>query len=88
MNLDTRHDRALTVAEAAEFLNTTEIAVLDLIHRQVIAASNIGKGSQRPRWRILSSDLGKFLLSTRPMPLEETPRRSPRRKAAVKDYFA
>lgn len=87
MNLDTTFDRALTVAQAAEFLNTTEIAVLDLIKRQAVPASNIGKGSQRPRWRILASDLGKFLLSTRPAPLQPTTPKRSRKTASVKNYF-
>jgi excisionase family DNA binding protein len=87
MNLDTTNDRLLTVQQAAEFLGVSGIVMLDLINRNVIAASNIGRGSQRPRWRILASDLGKYLVSTRQPVIEPAkPKRATRK--ATKDYFA
>lgn len=86
MNLDTQNDRALTVQQAAEFLNVSEIVMLSLIQNRTIAASNIGRGQQRPRWRILASDLGKYLVSTRQQAVEPVkPKRAPKR--ATKDYF-
>lgn len=86
MNLDVVNDRALTVQQAAEFLGVSELVVLDLVNRQVIAASNIGRGAQRPRWRILASDLGKYLVSTRQQAVEPAkPKKAPKR--ATKDYF-
>lgn len=87
MNLDTTNDRALTVQQAADFLNVSEPVMLSLIQGGTIAASNIGRGSQRPRWRILASDLGKYLVSTRQPAIEpQKPKRAPKR--STKDYFA
>ena len=86
MNLDTTNDRALTVDEASKFLGVSSIVMLDLINRNIISASNIGRGSQRPRWRILASDLGKYLVSTRQPAIEPTkPKRAVRK--STKDYF-
>jgi excisionase family DNA binding protein len=87
MLLDINEDRAYTVQDAAKFLGVTEEAVLSLIHRGELPASNINTkpNAQRPRWRILSSDLGRFLMKTRhQVPTAQPKRRS---KAAVKDYF-
>ena len=86
MNLDTTNDRALTVDEASKFLGVSSIVMLDLINRNIISASNIGRGSQRPRWRILASDLGKYLVSTRQPAIEPTKPKKATRKA-TKDYF-
>lgn len=88
MNLDTINDRALTVAQTAEFLNESEIVILDKINSGLIPASNIGRGSQRPRWRVLASDLGKYLLSTRQPAIEPAKPKRVARKTATKDYFA
>jgi len=85
--IDIEQDRALTVQQSAEFLGTTEEAVLSLIKREEIAASNINTkpGAVRPRWRILASDLGKFLLRTRHQTEQATPKR--RASTTTKDYF-
>jgi Helix-turn-helix domain len=88
MNLDTQNDRALTVQQAADFLGVSELVMLDLVKRNIIAASNIGRGLQRPRWRILASDLGKYLVSTRHQAPTPQPPARRRAKAATKDYFA
>ena len=89
MTIDTEQDRALTVQQTAEFLGTSEECVLGMISRNEITASNIQTkpNAVRPRWRILASDLGKFLAKTR-LPAQEqkaTPKRS---KAVSKDYFS
>jgi hypothetical protein len=88
MNLDTENDRALTIQQAAAFLATTELVVLDLVKRGTIQASNIGRGKQRPRWRILASDLGKYLLATRRPVIEPAKPRRAVKRSPVKDYFA
>ena len=64
MLLDIDQDRTFTVQDAAKFLSVTEESVLALIHRGELTASNVNTkpNAQRPRWRILSSDLGRFLL--------------------------
>jgi hypothetical protein len=87
MTFDTANDRALTVQQAADFLAVSEIVMLDMIARGIIPASNIGRGSQRPRWRILASCLGMYLVSTRQPAIEPAkPKRAVRQ--ATKDYFA
>ncbi len=89
MLLDIDQDRACTVQFAAEFLGVTEESVLALIKQGVLPASNINTkpDAQRPRWRILSSDLGRFLLKTRHYVPTVAPK-AKRAKATVKDYFA
>jgi len=88
MTIDLLTDKAHTVQETAEFLGTTEEAVLSLIKRNELPASNINTkpNAQRPRWRILASDIGKFMLKTRQQSQVATPKPK-RTKAAVKDYF-
>lgn len=87
MTLDTLNDRALKVQQVADFLGVSESVALDLIARGIIPASNIGRGSQRPRWRVLASDLGKYLVSNRQPAIEAAkPKRAVRK--AEKDYFA
>ena len=88
MTIDMLTDRTHTVKETAEFLNTTEEGVLSLIKRNELPASNINTkpNAQRPRWRILASDIGKFLLKTRQKSQVVAPK-SKRAKAAAKDYF-
>jgi excisionase family DNA binding protein len=85
--LDTQNDRALTVQQAADFLGVSEIVMLDLINRNEIEASNIGRGPQRPRWRILASSLGKYMVAKRQQAFVEPvkPKKAPKR--ATKDYF-
>ena len=65
MTIDLLTDRAHTVKETAEFLNTTEEGVLSLIKQNDLPASNINTkpNAQRPRWRILASDIGKGQLT-------------------------
>lgn len=89
MLLDIQEDRAYTVQDAAKFLSVTEESVLALIHRGELPASNVNTkpNAQRPRWRILSSDLGRFLLKTRHQVAAVAPK-TKRAKSAAKDYFA
>lgn len=86
--IDIEQDQAFTVADAAKFLQVTQENVLSLIHRGELHASNLNTkpNAQRPRWRILSSDLGRFLLKTRHQVPTVTPK-ARRAKSAVKDYF-
>lgn len=88
MTIDLLTDKAHTVQETAEFLGTTEEAVLSLIKRNEIPASNINTkpDAQRPRWRILASDIGKFLLKTRQQS-QAAVQKPKRRKSSTKDYF-
>ena len=88
MTIDLLTDRAHTVKETAEFLNTTEEGVLSLIKRNELPASNINTkpNAQRPRWRILASDIGKFMLKTRQQAQAIAPKQK-RNKSSVKDYF-
>lgn len=88
MTIDMQTDKAHTVQETAEFLGVTEEAVLSLIKRYEIPASNINvkPNAQRPRWRILASDIGKFMLKTRQQSQAVAPKQK-RVKAATKDYF-
>lgn len=88
MTIDLLTDRAHTVKETAEFLNTTEEGVLSPIKRNELPASNINTkpNAQRPRWRILASDIGKFMLKTR-QHAQSIATKPKRNKSSVKDYF-
>lgn len=89
MLVDIDQDRTFTVQDAAKFLSVTEESVLALIHRGELPASNVNTkpNAQRPRWRILSSDLGRFLLKTRHQAPTVAPK-TRRAKTVAKDYFA
>lgn len=50
----------MTTAEAAELLKCSEQHVRNLIKRRRLAAADIGGGG-RPKWRILRSELDRFL---------------------------
>lgn len=78
-----------TVKEVAAILKLKEDAVLSLISRGDLPASNINTktDAQRPRWRITDSDLGKFLLKTRHQAAPTEPARRSR-NVATKNYFA
>ncbi len=81
--------RTLTVAQLAEFMQTTEDTVLQKIHGGEIIASNINTkpNAIRPRWRILESDFASFLMRTRfqsPI-LALKPKKA--RRTSGKDYF-
>ena len=82
--------RTLTVAQLADFMQTTEDTVLKKIHGGEIIASNINtkKNAQRPRWRILESDFASFLMQTRfqSLAVAEKPKRA--KRTVGKDYFA
>lgn len=80
-------ERTYTVSQASEFLQVSEETVLNLIHSGRLAASNIGKSSRRPRWRILSTDISSFLIASRPEKFQSAPKRRPSLKPK-KDYFA
>lgn len=79
----------MTVAQCAEYLQTTEESVLQMIHNGELAASNIvtKNNAQRPRWRILEVDLAALLMRTRFQSnvVATKPRRS--KRTASKDYF-
>lgn len=83
-------DRAHTVQQAAEFLGVTEEAVLSLIRRGELQASNINTrpNAQRPRWRILASDIGRFMLKTRHQVAVDRPKSRRAKAGTTKDYFA
>jgi excisionase family DNA binding protein len=75
--------RYLTVADAAEEISVTDHAVLALIHRGELSASNVSLGSSRPRWRIASDELTRWLTSR-----ETAPRITRRRRqtTAITEY--
>ena len=82
--------RTMTVAQCADYLQTTEESVLQMIHRGELAASNIvtKKNAVRPRWRILEVDLASLLMRTRfqsPI-VSSKPKRAER--TSGKDYFS
>ena len=55
--------RYLTVADVADHIGLTVHAVLALIHRGDLAASNVSLGKSRPRWRIAADELSRWLTS-------------------------
>ena len=82
--------RTMTVAQCADYLQTTEESVLQMIHNGELAASNIvtKANAVRPRWRILEVDLASLLMRTRfqsPV-MADKPKRV--KRTVVKDYFA
>lgn len=76
--------RYLTVCEVADRIGLTVHAVLALIHRGDITASNVGSGTQRPRWRVAPDDLSFWLTSRQARPTQRINRR--RRTATVTEY--
>ncbi|HBE70979.1 MAG TPA: hypothetical protein DDW52_22765 [Planctomycetaceae bacterium] len=81
-------DHLITVKEAAETLRTNEEYVLDLIRQGKLKASNINAkpNAQRPRWRILASDLGAFLVAQQFSPPKPPNKRN--RSRFSRDYLA
>ena len=82
--------RTMTVAQIADYLQTTEETVLQMIHRGELAASNINSkpNAQRPRWRILETDFASLLVRTRfqsPVLANVKPKRA--KRTSGKDYF-
>ena len=83
--------QTLTVAQCAELLQCTEESVLKMIHRGELNASNINtkRDAQRPRWRVLETDLASLLMRTRfqsPV-MAQKPKRPTRKATPTKDYF-
>lgn len=59
-----------TVAQVAERLGVGDETVLAHIASKRLAASNVGLGTRRPRWRITPEALDRFLsASTAPKPV-------------------
>ncbi len=83
--------QTMTVAQLADFMQTTEEAVLNKIHGGEIVASNINTkpNAQRPRWRILETDFAAFLVRTRFQSAVQTekPKRARAKRTSAKDYF-
>ncbi len=82
-------DTIHTVQEVADYLGVNHETVLALINSGELVASNVSSGTQRPRWRILASDVGKFLMRTRRQaePKSAPTRKRRRKAAATKNYF-
>ena len=57
----TSENGMLTVAGAAELLQTSSEQVLALIGSNRLKAANVGKGIKRPRWRISREVLDQFM---------------------------
>lgn len=83
-------EKALTVRQIADYLQTTEESVLGMVHRGEIAASNINlkPNAQRPRWRVESSEFRRFLLRTRHQAAVDRPKPRRAKASSGKDYFA
>ncbi|MFM9961772.1 MAG: hypothetical protein ACKV2Q_11160 [Planctomycetaceae bacterium] len=76
--------RYLTVAAVADQISLSVPAVLALIHRAEIVASNVSIGTHRPRWRIADEELTRWLTSRQSGPTPRITRR--RRSAAITEY--
>ena len=74
----------LTVADVSARIGLTVPAVLALIHRGDIIASNVSIGTHRPRWRIAADELTRWLTSRQSGPTTRITRR--RRTAAITEY--
>ena len=61
------NEKYFTPQEAAELLSTNDDKVIAWIHSNELDAIDVAKSknSQRPRWRISESALGRFIISRR-----------------------
>ncbi|GAB5407223.1 MAG: hypothetical protein Aurels2KO_54540 [Aureliella sp.] len=78
--------RTYTVAQAASVLQMGDDAVLAEIKNGNLGASNVSKGTKRPRWRILEEDMVAYLRGLRapvsPRPRMQSPAKRPRKHIA------
>ncbi|MSR55803.1 MAG: DNA-binding protein [Gemmataceae bacterium] len=65
----------LTVQTVADQLTVKQQAILDWIRTGQLVAVNVGRGTERPRWRIASTDLDAFLAGRRATPAVKPDRR-------------
>lgn len=77
-------ETALTVSDVAKRLKLSPDTVLALIHAGRLAASNVGLGAHRPRWRITPEALDLFVTG-RSAPKPAVRRR--KRHTAVTEFF-
>ena len=66
----------LTPPQVAKQLSVDPATVINWIRSGELKASNVGKGAQRPRYRILRGDLDAFLESRQPQALVTKKRQS------------
>lgn len=66
----------LTPPQVAEQLGVDPATVICWIRSGQLKASNVGKGAQRPRYKIRQSDLDQFLKSRQPQPMVTKKRRA------------
>jgi len=76
-----------TPPEIAKGLRVDPATVLGRIHSGELRARKLGKGIQRPRYRVALSALNRFLES-REVPAQKSPSRSRRHNRARKDWVA
>lgn len=77
----------LTVAQAAERLGVGVDVVAAHIRAGRLAASNVGLGSQRPRYRITPEAIEEFLAERLVRPAAPAARPRRRRLESVTEYF-
>lgn len=76
---------ALTPPAVAKRLGVSPETVIGWIKSGQLKASNIGKGSQKPRYRITPDDLATFLKKQQPEP-PRTARKATPKKSSTKNY--
>jgi excisionase family DNA binding protein len=76
----------LTPPQAAKQLGVDPATVIGWIRSKQLKASNIGKGGQRPRFRIQQSDLEAFLKSRQQQSTETNKRRAKQQSSEI-EFF-
>ncbi len=84
VSADQRH--TLSPPQVAKQLGVDAATVISWIRSRQLKASNVGKGGQRPRFRIQHSDLDAFLKSRQIQPVAKRQRRS-KLPAGEIEYF-
>lgn len=77
----------LTPPRVAKQLGVDPATVIGWIRSGQLKAANVGKGGQRPRYRIRPSDLDQFLKSRQPQPVMTKKRRA-KQPAGEVEFFA
>jgi excisionase family DNA binding protein len=76
----------LTPPQVAKQLGVDPATVIGWIRSKQLRASNVGKGEQRPRYRIQQSDLDAFLKTRQPEPPSPRKQRS-QKSGEVIEFF-
>ena len=77
-SMKSSHRDVLTPPQLGKELGVDSATVIEWIRTGQLKASNVGKGLQRPRYRIVRTDVDAFLASCAPQTKVRTERRTKR----------